>query len=39
MKTGTARISKKEWRDLGGLRNSNLFRKMLSGSWAYFRIL
>ena len=39
MKLGTAlRITKREWQALGGLANSNLFRRMRSGVWQYFTL-
>lgn len=34
---GWYRITKKEWASLGGLRNSDLCRRMVSGRWIYYR--
>lgn len=36
---GCVRIDKRTWRDLGGCANPNLFRKMVSGRWTYWKIL
>ena len=33
------RISKAEWRRLGGFRNSGLFRKQVGHCWGYFKIV
>jgi len=34
------RITKREWYELGGFENSNLFRKQSrGGAWRYYRLL
>lgn len=30
------RITKEDWRAMGGLRNSRLYRKMYGGRWYYY---
>ena len=32
------RITKREWSALGGLRNPNLYRRMVSGVWCYYKL-
>lgn len=39
MKPYKQRISKAEWRQLGGFRNPDLFRKQVGRCWGYFRVL
>ena len=36
MRTGSTRVTKREWYDAGGLANPRCYRKQVSGSWLYF---
>ena len=36
-RTGVVRLTKKEYMRLGGLENSNLFRKHNGRCWGYFK--
>jgi hypothetical protein len=39
MRNGSWKISKREWYDLGGFANSNLYRKAdKRGVWQYYRL-